>query len=30
MRLLNIWKHFQKIHTHRKWVQHYCFLVGIP
>ena len=30
MRLLNIWKHFQKIHTHRKWVRRYCFLVGIP
>lgn len=28
--LKNIWAHFRKIQTHRKWVRHYCFLAGIP
>jgi len=26
----NVWAHFRKIQTHRKWVRHYCFLAGIP
>lgn len=26
----NIIKHWKKIHLHRKWVRHYCFLAGIP
>lgn len=25
-----IWKHLRTIQIHRKWVRHYCFLVGIP
>ena len=25
----NIWKHFRKIQTHRKWVRYYCFKCGI-
>lgn len=27
MKLLH---HLKTIHTHRKWVRHYCFLAGIP
>lgn len=26
----NAWKHLRKVQTHRKWVRHYCFLLGIP
>jgi hypothetical protein len=25
-----IWGHLRTVHTHRKWVRHYCFLAGIP
>ena len=25
----NIWFHFRKIQTHRKWVRHYCFGLGL-
>ena len=25
----NAWLHFRKIQTHRKWVRHYCFGIGL-
>lgn len=25
----NIWLHFRKIQTHRKWVRHYCFVLKL-
>lgn len=25
----NIWPHLRKIQTHRKWVRHYCFALGL-
>ena len=25
----NAWLHFRKIQTHRKWVRHYCFGLGL-
>lgn len=25
----NIWPHLRKIQTHRKWVRHYCFGIGL-
>lgn len=28
--LKKIFGHLKTIHTHRKWVRHYCFLAGIP
>lgn len=28
--LRQLFKHWQTVHNHRKWVRHYCFLAGIP
>ena len=30
MNITNIFAHLRKIHIHRKWVFHYCWLAGIP
>ena len=29
MNIKNAWLHFRKIQTHRKWVRHYCFGIGL-
>lgn len=29
VKVKNIWLHFRKIQTHRKWVRHYCFAIGL-
>lgn len=29
MNIKNAWLHFRKIQTHRKWVRHYCFGLGL-
>lgn len=29
MNIKNIWLHLRKIQTHRKWVRHYCFGIGL-
>ena len=29
MTVKNIWLHFRKIQTHRKWVRHYCFALRL-
>ena len=29
MNIKNIWLHLRKIQTHRKWVRHYCFSMGL-
>lgn len=29
MAFKNFFKHLHTIHTHRKWVRHYCFLLGM-
>ena len=29
MKLKGIIGHFKTVHTHRKWVRHYCFLAGL-
>ena len=26
---MNFWKHWNKIRTHRKWVRHYCWGMGL-
>lgn len=26
----NMWYHLRTVQTHRKWVRHYCFKLGIP
>lgn len=30
MNIKNTWLHLRKVQTHRKWVRHYCFKLGIP
>lgn len=29
VKIKNIWFHLRKIQTHRKWVRHYCFGIGL-
>ena len=29
VKIKNIWLHLRKIQTHRKWVRHYCFGIGL-
>lgn len=29
IKIKNVWRHLRKIQTHRKWVRHYCFALGL-